>query len=901
MPAQPDSIGRYRLQSILGHGGMGVVYLALDPALDRKVAIKVLHLSGDEQMQERAIREARAAARLAHPNIVTVYDVGEVDGSPFIAMEYVDGQTLAEFIRRRSPLSLPRKLSIVEDIAAGLQHAHDAGLVHRDVKPANVMIARNGLVKILDFGTAKMAADGSITRAGTIIGSPLYMSPEQILGGEIDRRADIFALGSTLFELLTGRKVFQGELSAVMEQIVHGSVPLVSTLVADAPAALDRVVQRALEKSADARYQDLKTMRRDLARIRYEIELMPEEGSDALRAAEDLETAERVQEPTAERPEDTGASTVMVTAAVPPATVEDAPVDPGTVIFAQPRNAGQANEAPQARARLVVAVSGDPRLTNKSFDLGQQTFVIGRSPDANLSANDITWSRRSAEIECRDGGFFVTSVSRNPIFLDGRLLTAQKSYPLMFGAQIAIGSTRLSFAPARDIALPDLAGTEIAGRYLLESLLRESAQGPLYAARLNNLPRRVAVKLLSPELMRYPGYKERFKRRAVVTSQLHHPHICRVNDYGETRITAAGSAFETAYLCIDLMTGGSLEDRLAAAEPVPLPQVERWISLLADALNHAHDAHAIHGDLKPAAVVFDAAGNPYLTDFGVDREQSTEVVVGTPAYMSPEQWESSEIGPRTDQFGLALLAYTLIAGTRPFEGQDNAEVRRRNFARGPLPAHEEARQHGREDVNPHVSVVLERALSVSPDARYASIQDFATDLRRALEGAGAPRDPSQPPQVFLSYQRGASTGWAVHIAEQLHEKHGVHVFLDLERVDLAVRFPDRLAEAIQRADVFVCLVGSTTLESGWVRREIELAVRYRKPMIPILEDGFVVPDDPSLDPSIRTLFTYDGVPLLDQYREYAILDLAKRITNTVSTLMNPRAADGKRAPPPDRI
>jgi serine/threonine-protein kinase len=936
---------------------MGSVYLALDPILDRLVAVKVFHqLEDADEARQRFVREARSAARLAHPNIVTIFDVGEDNGRPFIAMEYAPGETLHEVIQRKVPLSIANKLAIIDGIAAGLGHAHKSGLVHRDIKPANVMIGRTGEVKILDFGIAKLVSGGGITQVGMIIGSPEYMSPEQVTGAAVDHRSDIFSLGALLYELLTGAKPFGGDITTAVAKVLQHNPPPVSEVFADLPRPLDAIVQRALEKAPDRRYQDLGPLRRELAAVRDALAagsgsasvpvttaaaaalaeqalLLDPASAEALElldvaAAErdrrqDLEqriaailaaaersfregatdaalraidealafapdhaaalALKRQFEPEANAPPPVLAPTINMPAAQA-APEETAKSEPGTVIFERPAGAGQRERtASQLGARLLVVESPDPRMTDKSFDLGPQTFRIGRSEDADLRSTDVRWSRKSAEIEYHDGGFFIRDVSSNGVVLDGRRLSAGTLTPLFFGAQITIGTTRLRFAPARDISVPDLSGTTVAGRYVLDSLIRESAQGQLYAARLINLPRRVAVKLLSPDLMRYPGYKDRFKRRAEITSQLNHPHICRINDIGETTIAlAGGTVVETAYLTLDLMTGGSLADRRVERELLPLQNIERWIQLIGDALDHAHAANVIHGDLKPAAIVFDGAENPYLTDFGAERGRPADVIVGTPAFMAPEQWEGSDISPQTDQFGLAVLAYYLITGGIPFDGQDHPETRRRNFARSPLPAHEEAQRKGRTDISAHVTGVLERGLAIKPEARYPSVREFVEPLVRALRGTAVPRDPNLPPRVFISYQRGPSTGWAVHLAERLQEKHGIDVFLDLQRVDAAVRFPDRLARAIEDADVFLCLLGPTTTQSDWVRHEVRLAHQYGKPMIPIFQDGYVVPNDEVSDKSLEVLFSFDGIHLLDMYREYAIVDLAKRIANTVA-------------------
>ena len=203
-PTPTGFIGRYQVLERIGEGGMGSLYLARDPAIDRLVAIKLLRRGFDtEAVRERFAREARAAGRLRHPNIVTIFDVGEHDGDPFIAMEFLAGETLAELVRQGAGLTLSRRLKLLEELCDGLAYAHRAGLVHRDIKPANLMVDAEGVLKILDFGIVRVS-DSGVTQAGVLVGTINYMSPEQVLGTGVDHRSDIFAVGLVAYELLCG-------------------------------------------------------------------------------------------------------------------------------------------------------------------------------------------------------------------------------------------------------------------------------------------------------------------------------------------------------------------------------------------------------------------------------------------------------------------------------------------------------------------------------------------------------------------------------------------------------------------------------------------------------------------------------------------------------------------------
>ena len=255
-------IGRYEIEAELGRGAMGVVYLARDPQLHRRVAIKTfsnpdgLSRGQQKEFRERFIREARAAARLAHPGVVTVYDVGEDGGVPFFTMEYVPGSTLEQLVRS-GPIEAGLACSIADRVVQALCVAHQAGIVHRDVKPANILVrAGDEAVKVADFGVARLAAS-DLTRSGAWIGSPAYMSPEQIRGHEVDGRSDLFSLAVILYEMLCGERPFEGEdVSQLAYSIVHLTPVPISKRVKGLSSGLDRFFDRALAKNPADRFPD---------------------------------------------------------------------------------------------------------------------------------------------------------------------------------------------------------------------------------------------------------------------------------------------------------------------------------------------------------------------------------------------------------------------------------------------------------------------------------------------------------------------------------------------------------------------------------------------------------------------------------------------------------------------
>ena len=252
---------RYRIQSELGRGGMGVVYHATDTVLQREVALKELplHLGGSNDLAKRFRQEARVLAKLAHPNIVQVHDLVEENGRLWIALEYISGGTVADAMRYAGgALGWTEVARIGAQVAEGLAFAHAQGVIHRDIKPMNVLLTddRPSVAKITDFGLAKLAESTEHTVPGSVLGSARYMSPEQVAGRPADARSDVYAFGISLFEMLTGKVPFEGELAAVLGRHVNEPVPDVRTLAPDVPADLAKLVSSMVEKAPEARPQD---------------------------------------------------------------------------------------------------------------------------------------------------------------------------------------------------------------------------------------------------------------------------------------------------------------------------------------------------------------------------------------------------------------------------------------------------------------------------------------------------------------------------------------------------------------------------------------------------------------------------------------------------------------------
>src|SRR6185503_2106980 len=261
--------GRYRIARKLGGGGMADVYLAEDQELGRRVAIKMLHsrYANDEQFVERFRREAKNAAGLSHPNIVSIYDRGEFDGSYYIAMEYLEGRTLKELIVRNGPTPVPIAIDYARQMLSALGFAHRHGIVHRDIKPHNIVVGPDGRLKVTDFGIARSGAS-QMTEAGSIVGTAQYLSPEQARGAQVDPRSDLYSLGIVLYEMLTGKVPFTGEapVEIAMKHLSSVAEPP-SKARPEVPHALDAVVMRALAKDPDERFDSAEEMDADLARV----------------------------------------------------------------------------------------------------------------------------------------------------------------------------------------------------------------------------------------------------------------------------------------------------------------------------------------------------------------------------------------------------------------------------------------------------------------------------------------------------------------------------------------------------------------------------------------------------------------------------------------------------------
>jgi serine/threonine protein kinase len=873
---QQATAGEYEVLREIGRGGMAAVFLAKDIRLDRHVALKVMlpELIYKEGMAQRFRREAMTAAKLEHPNIVVIYSVREAADLLFFAMKYVEGSSLAGIIRGNAPLPVEVATEVLLEIAAALSFAHGAGVVHRDVKPGNVLIDGKGTVLVTDFGIAKAAESPSLTQTGAVIGTPAYMSPEQCLGVEVGPASDQYALGVIGYEMLTGRSPFTG--SAFEIQMAHVSTPPrpITEVRPDTPESVSRAVMRMLAKAPDERFGSMREVVDALGNTPFDsrqanarlIGLLPVAKIVPV-ASSSTEVGTRV-----------GGSewTIPPVAKLEPETNNPAS---STGVFAGRPTSPPTPDFPVAVT--VIAAGNDTDLLGARIRCAAFPFSIGRASANSLTIpGDLALSRTHATIEVNETGFVIRDASTNGIYVNGRLLRGGTE-PLRIGAMVALSrATAIRFVPDMP-ALPDASGQVVGARFRLEERLYSSVKAATYRATDQRLHRDVTVKLFSPTLMRFAQYRDEFLRQGDIAAKLQHPHICGVLDVAETTLVLNGRSEQVCYLCTEFMPGGSLASRLVRGVEEPLASVVSWIGQIAAALEHAHRQGIVHGDIKPSCVVFDLEGVPYLTDFALARSKDRDAspaIVGSPDYLAPEQWAGQAPTRATDQYSLAVLAYLLVTGSLPHERQDDPAVRDRNLRRGALPAHTEAAARGKTSVPESISPVLDKALRVDASERYESIGAFGAAFRDAFVNTAT---TTRPTRVFLSYQRQASGAWAILVARVLEEKYALSVFVDTRALDGAPRIPDRLRDEIARCDVFVCLLSGTTLESSWVRQEIELAMQHQRPVVPILQEDFKLPAALELnDPNVTQLLAHQHIWLFDRrniHVEMTIAELGERI------------------------
>ena len=398
VPLPPgSSLGRYKILRPLGSGAMGDVYVAEDPSIGRQLAIKTVRLQGASQQEIderrlRLLREAKAAGRLMHPHAVALFDAGEQDGLVYLAFEFVDGTTLGERMLSDSPIDTLEALRLSREIASALAAAHSQGVIHRDIKPANILLTRNGTAKVADFGIAKMSAQSTeLTTAGTVIGSPQYMSPEQIRGELLDGRSDQFSLGTVLYELLTRRRAFMGDTITTLVYLILNEEPdPVEEVRPDLPPRVTELVRRMMDKDREERYESMQAVVDEISQLE---ELIGETGS--LPHPPDLDTAATIATGASTSPERTLASAAALPPTAPQsASSTDAP-------DSQPTGTGEQASPSRSKKPLILALAAALLVAALAVPIGG--FVLWRSfqnaaepPDQGLTQSETSSASTSA-------------------------------------------------------------------------------------------------------------------------------------------------------------------------------------------------------------------------------------------------------------------------------------------------------------------------------------------------------------------------------------------------------------------------------------------------------------------------------------------------------------------------
>src|SRR5579864_7241474 len=680
-PLIGSTVSHYRILERLGGGGMGVVYKGWDLRLERYAAVKFLspHRSSSDDFKRRFAREARTASRLEHPNICTVFETDETDdGRLFIAMAFCEGESLKRKIER-GPLPLPQALGIAAQVAAGLAAAHDKGVVHRDVKPGNVMVAEDGRVKIVDFGIARLADETRLTRTGDVMGTTAYISPEQFLSAETDHRSDLWSLGVVLYEMLTGRLPWiNGDEHELINAIVKRPPRSISTLRPGVPQTLERVVARALAKRPADRYQRAAELQADLLAI---TELLAE---TALSGPYEQTLVEAPQQPRERRP-----------TSPPPTDPNAAAAPPSGPVWGSPSPAAwPAQPPPPNDGEVQASDRSTPLRASRALESGHAESERAASSAAppeqreSASAAGTPAGAAAAPTGARDasGASGAAAIERRPTGMTGRVIS----------------------------------------HYRILGPLGGGGMGVVYKAQDLSLERVVALKFLPSELSRDPDAKTRFLQEARAASTLDHPNICTIHEVGETD---EGQLY-LAMACYD---GETLKQRLQRG-PLPIDESLETAQQIARGLVKAHRSGIVHRDIKPANLMITADEIVKILDFGIAKLAGAAGLtrigssLGTPGYMSPEQARGEEVDHRTDVWSLGAVLYEMVTGRRPFRGDHDQAVLYALFNQEPDPV-----EQLRPDAPPELVRIIGRMLAKDPDRRYLTAAEALADLR-ALYG-----------------------------------------------------------------------------------------------------------------------------------------------------------------------
>lgn len=700
-----QQLDEYRLEAVLGRGGMARIYRGFDVRLNRKVAIKVIDapFRTDPDYIVRFEREAQAIARLKHPHIVTLYRYGEADGLLYLAMEYIEGADLAAILAGyradQSLMPAARAGQIIRPICLALDYAHQQGVVHRDVKPSNIMVDPEGRPVLTDFGLALL---DNRTR-GEIFGTPHYMAPEQVVSSAgATPQSDLYSIGVILFEIFTGKLPFDAvhphELA--MLHLTEPPPPLRQLNPALSPE-LEAVVLKALAKTPEERFPGGAALADALDQALQSQE-KPQPRVEALPSAEATAGPEENSR------------------VAGPAAVSPPPLPAGAAAPAQPSAKKGQLITTHYLLKNIRALFSDLTLSLTEEELRQLCVDL---IDFKPVHHQLAQSNGKAEIIDR-----LLEYAEQTLQLDELLALAKELNPALY-------EKHQPYYGLASISRRDLVGRSL-GQYHLVERLGQGGMADVYKAYQPSLARYVAVKVIHSHLANDEEFLERFEREAIAVAGLHHPNIVQVFDFARED--------DLYYMVMEFVDGATLEAELKSRrerqELLPLAETVTLFQALASAIDYAHSRNVIHRDIKPGNIMFTSRQRVVLTDFGIARlltvpsYTTRSAVLGTPAYMSPEQAQGEPVDERSDIYSLGVILYELVTGRIPFEGDNPvAIILKLATASWPPPS----------TINPNLPRPVERvilkAMHKNSAGRYRTAGEMAQALRQALDVTREPR------------------------------------------------------------------------------------------------------------------------------------------------------------------
>ncbi len=704
----------YRVIKELGQGGMASVYLAEQVSLERMVALKLMSakLADDPTFTTRFLREARIAARLSHPHIITVHEVGVHGAQHYICMEHHDGGDLKD--RIEEGLTRDEGLLIARDILSALAFAHDAGFIHRDVKPANVLFRNDGSAVLMDFGIAKATdSENKLTQVGSILGTPYYISPEQVSAREPDARSDLYSAGIMLYQMLTGELPYQGE-TAIAIMFAHVSRPVPQ--LPEPMSEFQYLIDGLCAKEPDDRYQSGHEVVRD-------IDALLPNNRTGVRTG--IRTRTGNTQPTGTG-HDTGAGAGggSTGAGRTGGATRRAPSDrPITLPPAQPVEVRREYEGQDDGLTLTVgtAAASDPASTASSthHDAATMLAPAGMTLDVAPQAAP-TVAPDASQVDLDEDAATIAIVPGAIPDITAPAARGQRD------ALPAVETVSGSEAPTRlktEFSASD--GRVIKGRFKLVRLLGKGGMGAVHKA-IDLLKQEagdsepfVAVKLLNDNISQMPNALRIMQRETKQSQELSHPNIIKVFDFDREE---GGSL----YMTMELLEGKPLDTAIetGATDKLTLAEKCRVIEEMSAGLAYAHKSNVVHCDFKPGNVFLLADGSAKVLDFGIARVaqgagvSSGDTLFGyTPRYASAEIMQMAPAHPADDVYALAAVAYEVLSGRHPFDGRNIVEAERNDMKPARLP-----------ELKRHQWDAIVRGLAFDKDKRLQSAQEFLEEF-----------------------------------------------------------------------------------------------------------------------------------------------------------------------------